>query len=80
MPIPPEPKIRIFKRDTVMTFGRHKGLKISTVLREDPGYIVWMSATIEDVVFEDGILEDAEDADRDDYGDPCYNDLIYGKY
>ena len=27
----------------VMTFGKHKGLSIKTILRDDPEYIIWMA-------------------------------------
>lgn len=53
----------MYTRETILTFGKHKGLKVKTVLRDDPGYILWMAENIKDVQFESGIVEEAEDND-----------------
>ena len=64
-----EKPMRVFTRDTVVTFGKHKGLKVSTILENDPGYIVWMNDNIDDICFVEGIVREAEDSDLEDSRD-----------
>jgi hypothetical protein len=65
----------MYTRKTILTFGKHKGLSIQTLLLNDPSYIVWMSENIKDIQFEGGIVDEAEENDWSDYGD---SDRQYG--
>lgn len=62
----PTPKITI---NHIMTFGKHKGLSLKSLLDVDPGYIVWLKEeavlNIPDDIYNQAIEKDME---NDDYG------------
>ncbi len=60
---------RIFDKNTIMPFGKHKGLKIETILRDEPGYIVWMDENIDDIELAADIVDEALDNDIPNYDD-----------
>ena len=39
--------------DTLLSFGRHKGAKVTQVLNQDPTYLEWAYGTLEDFFITD---------------------------
>lgn len=50
----------ITQRDTVLRFGRYKGLTIGEVLKEDPAYLVWAAANVSGFDLHHDLLSEAE--------------------
>ena len=46
-------KRRRFDVDTTLTFGKHRGNQLQWLLKNDPGYLVWMYENIEDAEWTD---------------------------
>lgn len=56
----------INKKSDVLTFGKHNGLSIRSVLLDDPSYILWLHEQ-GIVEFSDDIIIEAEENDDREY-------------
>jgi hypothetical protein len=48
----------IFGIDSHFTFGKYKGRTVSSVLKDDPGYIAWANENVEWLSFTDGVTDE----------------------
>jgi len=48
-----------FTKESVITFGKHKGRKLGDVMRTSPEYLVWAYNTIDWFTMPDELYEDA---------------------
>ena len=63
------------ERETVIGFGKHKGLTVSEILEVDPSYIIWLHENTE-ISFRNGVIREATEADYEDH--PCIGDAYDG--
>ena len=50
-------KKKLHHFDTLLSFGRHRGTKVTQVLNQDPTYLEWAYGTLEDFFITDGVWE-----------------------
>lgn len=54
------------RHDTLLSFGKYEGSKISDVLNEDPGYILWLDETT-DYIISNSLYEEAKEYKENEY-------------
>lgn len=73
---------KIYRLDDRITFGKHKGKLVLTLIDEDPEYLIWAHKNVSFFKLEDSIYkslkeereEDQDDREDDDLLKECYDD------
>lgn len=60
----------------VFTFGKHKGKRVSQVIEEDPGYIVWLDE-LNNVSVDPQLVDDALDEAIERHYERIPDDINY---
>jgi hypothetical protein len=58
--------------ETVIAFGKHKGLSVNQILEQDPNYVIWLLENISDFYLP---LQTVKDLSVEH---PCFKDLLIG--
>lgn len=64
-------------RNSIISFGKYKGKIVLEVLKDDPGYLLWMEENVGGYILSDGVFFEAKRGVREttpyrpDSGDLC---------
>lgn len=71
------------KRNDKITFGKHKGKRVSEVIRIDPQYLVWLDENTDKTEFDIPLIHHIQKMARvheDEYYDRKYEDMDWGDF